>query len=255
MSSTQTLRDKVAVVSGSSSGIGLAIAQELASRGAHVVINYPFLDMKDAADAAAASLATSGLAVCADISTVDGPGALIAETVANFGQVDILVNNAALAVNLPFEEQTMDHWDQLVNLNARGTFLLTQATLPHLSGRGGRIVNIVSISARAAPPLQTIYAGTKGMVESFTRVWAKELPPKYGCTVNAVSPGPTMTDGFRAAGEEAMKVLGPTIAATPAAKRMGEPEEIAYAVAFLCEERARWVNGEQLFVNGGLYVD
>ncbi|CAK7206112.1 hypothetical protein SEUCBS139899_008896 [Sporothrix eucalyptigena] len=250
----KTLASKIAVVSGSNSGIGYAIAQELASRGASVVINYPFPELKDASEAAAAALETPGLAVCADISTTDGPMELIKATVTHFGTVDIIVNNAALAVNMPFEEQTLEHWDKLVNLNCRGTFLLTQAALPHLR-RGGRIVNIVSISARAAPPLQSIYAGTKGMVESLTRVWAKELPPKYGCTVNAVSPGPTMTEGFRAAGEKAMKVLGPTIESTPAGKRMGEPEEIAYAVGFLCEERARWVNGEQLFVNGGLYVD
>jgi NAD(P)-dependent dehydrogenase (short-subunit alcohol dehydrogenase family) len=191
---------------------------------------------------------TAALAMYADILTTDGPMALITAMVAHFGAVDILVNNAALAVNIPFEDQTLDHWDSLVNLNARGTFLLMHATLPHLR-RGGRIVNIVSISARVAPPLQTIYAGTKGMVETFTRVWAKELPPKYGCTVNAVSSGPTMTEGFRAAGDEAMKVLGPTIEATPAGKRMSAPVEIAYAVGFLCEDRARWVNGEQLFVN------
>jgi NAD(P)-dependent dehydrogenase (short-subunit alcohol dehydrogenase family) len=153
------------------------------------------------------------------------------------------------------EEQTLEHWDSLVNLNGRGTFLLTKEVLPHLPKVGGRIVNICSVSARGPPPFQTIYAGTKGMVDSFTRCWAKELPPKYGCTVNAVSPGPTMTDGFLAAGEEAMKVLQPTIDATPAGKRMGKPEEVAYAVAFLCEERSGWVNGSHIFVNGGLYVD
>ncbi|KAJ9130220.1 hypothetical protein NKR23_g12289 [Pleurostoma richardsiae] len=88
------------------------------------------------------------------------------------------------------------------------------------------------------------------MVDFFTRVWAKELPPKYGCTVSAVSPGPTATEGFLSAGEEAMKVLQPTIDATPAGKRLGESEEVAFAVAFLCEERAGWVNGQHLFVNG-----
>ncbi|KAF2195070.1 NAD(P)-binding protein, partial [Zopfia rhizophila CBS 207.26] len=188
------------------------------------------------------------------MSTTDGPGSLIDAAVSYFGRIDIVVNNAALAINLPFEEQTLEDWDRLVNLNGRGTFLLTQAALPHLTRGSGRIVNIVSVSSRAAPPLQTIYAGTKGMVDSFTRVWAKELPPKYGCTVNAVSPGPTATEGFAAAGEEAMVTLGPTIEATPVEKRLGKPEEIAYAVAFLCEEKARWVNGEHLFVNGGLFV-
>jgi NAD(P)-dependent dehydrogenase (short-subunit alcohol dehydrogenase family) len=102
--------------------------------------------------------------------------------------------------------------------------------------------------------MQTLYAGTKGMQDSFTRCWAKELPPKYGCTVNAVSPGPTKTEGFAAAGPDMMKLLQPTIDATPAASRMGETHEIAYAVAMLAEERASWMNGVHLVVSGGLFV-
>ncbi|KAI0593167.1 hypothetical protein F4775DRAFT_525702 [Biscogniauxia sp. FL1348] len=251
----KSLAGKVAIISGSSTGIGLAIAKELSSRGAKVVINYPYPSLAAEAKENAADISGSYIAVEADISTVDGPKKLIQEAVREYGKVDILVNNAALAINLPFEEQTVEQFESLVNLNGRGTFLLTQAVLPHLPKSGGRIVNICSVSSRGAPPLQTIYAGTKGMVDSFTRCWAKELPPKYGCTVNAVSPGPTATQGFAAAGEEAMKVLAPTIEATPAAKRLGKPEEIAFAVAFLCEERASWVNGEHLLVNGGLFID
>lgn len=249
----QTLLDKVAIISGSSSGIGLAVAQELSSRGARVVINYPFASLADEAKTASESLRSPHLLVEADISTVDGPRKLVEATVKEFEHVDILVNNAGIAINLPLEEQTLEHWDSLVNLNGRGTFLLTQAVLPHLT-RGSRIVNICSVSSRGPPPLQTIYAGTKGMVDSFTRVWAQELPPKYGCTVNAVSPGPTATAAFLSLGEDVMKVLQPTIDATPAEKRMGRPEEIAYAVAFLCEERSRWVNGEHMLVNGGLFI-
>ncbi|KAI0477634.1 hypothetical protein GGR56DRAFT_692352 [Xylariaceae sp. FL0804] len=262
----QTLRGKVAIVSGSSSGIGLAIARELSARGARVAVNYPHASLAAEGEAAAASLPTKSVAVCADIGSAEGPGRLVAAALDALCDdkktIDIVVNNAALAVNLPLEEQTLAHWDQLVNLNGRGTFLLTQAVLPHLprpnssSGSGsGRIVNICSVSARGPPPGQTIYAGTKGMVDAFTRCWARELPPRYGCTVNAVSPGPTATAGFKAAGPEAMKMLQPTIDATPAGRRMGEPEEIAYAVAFLCEERAGWVNGEHMLVNGGLYID
>lgn len=252
----QTLEGKVAVISGSSSGIGAAIARELSARGATVVINYPFASLSAEGQQVVASLQPRpALAVEADISTTTGPASLVDAAIKAYGRLDIVVNNAALAVNLPLEEQTLDHWDRLVNLNARGTFLLTQAALKHLTKGTGRIVNIVSVSSRGAPPLQTIYAGTKGMVDSFTRCWAKELPPKYGCTVNAVSPGPTMTEGFAAAGDEAMKVLQPTIDATPAGKRMGDPSEIAYAVGFLCEDRARWINGEHLFANGGLFVD
>ena len=245
---------KVAVVSGSCSGIGLAIAQELSSRGAHIVINYPFAGLATEASTAAASLSGPNLVVEADLSTVDGPRKLIEAAVRKYKQIDILVNNAGVAVNLPLEEHTLEHWDALVNLNGRGTYLLTQAVLPYLN-RGSRIINICSVSSRAPPPLQTIYAGTKGMVDSFTRVWAKELPPKYGCTVNAVSPGPVATAAFTTLGEDVMKVLGPTIEATPVEKRMGGPEEVAFAVAFLCEERSRWVNGEHLFVNGGLFID
>lgn len=254
-SAAQTLAGKVAIISGSSSGIGLAIGRELSSRGASIVLNYPFPDLASSADSSAASFPTPSIAVCADISTAEGPASLVKAAVEKFGRVDIVVNNAALAVNHQFEEQNMSHWDLLVNLNARGTFLLTQASLPHLSVPGGRIINICSASSRAAPPMQTIYAGTKGMVDSFTRVWAKELPPKYGCTVNCVSPGPTRTEGFEAAGEEVMKILQPTIDGTPAAPRMAESSEIAYAVGFLAEERSRWINGLHLHANGGLFVD
>lgn len=250
----QTLFNKVAVISGSSSGIGAEIGRELASRGANIVLNYPFANLRKGAEALAASLPTKSIAVEADISTTDGPKKLVDAAVKEFRQIDILVNNAALAVNKPFEEQTLDDWDLLVNLNGRGTFLLTQATLPYLPKQDGRIVNIVSISAREAPPMQTIYAGSKGMVDSFTKVWAKELPLKYGVTVNAVSPGPTMTEGFAQAGEEFMKQIQPVLDKTPVGGRMGKPEEIAYAVAFLCEPRASWINGMHMIASGGLFM-
>ncbi|RAK74338.1 SDR family NAD(P)-dependent oxidoreductase [Aspergillus fijiensis CBS 313.89] len=251
----QTLKDKVAIISGSSSGIGAAIARELSARGASVVINYPFPSLKPQADRVIASLPSPAIAVEADMSTASGPGQLVSATVAKWGRLDIVVNSVAVAVNKPLEEQTLDDWDALVNLNGRGTFLLTQASLAHLTRGEGRIVNICSLSARAPPPNQTIYAGTKGMVDSFTRCWAKELPPKYGCTVNAVSPGPTRTEGFAAAGEEQMKILQPIIDQTPVGPRMAQPEEIAWAVGFLCEERSRWINGVHLVASGGLFVD
>jgi NAD(P)-dependent dehydrogenase (short-subunit alcohol dehydrogenase family) len=103
--------------------------------------------------------------------------------------------------------------------------------------------------------MQTIYAGSKGMVDSFTKVWAKELPPKYGVTVNAVSPGPTMTEGFAEAGEAFMQKIRPVIEKTPVGSRLGKPEEIAYAVGFLCEPRASWINGLHMIADGGLFID
>lgn len=188
----------------------------------------------------------------ADISTVEGPK--FDQTVSKFGKIHILVNNAALAVNKPLKDQGLNDWDLLVNLNGRGTFLLTQNALPHLANPS-RIINICSASSRGSPPLQSIYAGTKGMVDSFTKVWAKELPKEYGCTVNSVSPGPTKTEGFAAAGEDAMKILQQTIDKTPLAARMGRPGEIAYAVASLSDDKASWINGVHLHVNGGLHID
>lgn len=251
---SRTMEGKVAVVSGSSSGIGAAICRELSSRGAIVVVNYPWPSLESEAARVLESCSGRGIIVEADLSTRTGPAELIAATVAVYPEIYCLVNNAAIAVNKSLEDSTLEDFDSLVNLNCRGTFLLTQSVLPHLS-RPSRIINIVSATSRGSPPLQTIYSGTKGMTDCFTKVWAKELPPKYGCTVNAVSPGPTMTEGFAAAGEEAMKVLQSTIDMTPVGPRLGEPEEIAYAVAVLAEERARWMNGVHLHANGGLLVD
>jgi NAD(P)-dependent dehydrogenase (short-subunit alcohol dehydrogenase family) len=184
------LTGKVAIVTGSSAGIGASIAMELSARGASVVINYPFLTLAAEADRVLKTLHTPGLSVCADLSTTTGPQQLIDATIEAFGKIDILVNNASVANNKPLAELTVDDWDIMVNLNGRGYFLMTQGVLPHLA-TPSRIINIVSTSAREGPPAQTIYAGTKGMQDSFTKVWANELPRKYGCTVNSVSPGPT----------------------------------------------------------------
>ncbi|KAL2835814.1 hypothetical protein BJY01DRAFT_238555 [Aspergillus pseudoustus] len=240
-----TLSGKVAIVTGSSTGIGAAIVRELSSRGAHTVITYESPAQKAAADVLATSLPTPATAVLADMSQIEAPKQLVEVALANWKRIDILVNCVGVAVNKPFEEQTLEDWDLLVNLNGRGTFLMTQAVLPHLTKNTGRIINIAS----------TIDAGTKGMIESFTKCWARELPPKYGCTVNSVSPGPPRTGSFAAAGEEQMKILQPIIDQTPVGARMVEPDEIAYAVAFLAEERARWMNGVHLVASGGLFID
>jgi NAD(P)-dependent dehydrogenase (short-subunit alcohol dehydrogenase family) len=184
------LNGKVAIVTGSSAGIGAAIARELASRGASVVINYPWPSIKHEADAVLKTLATSCIAVEADLSTIEGPQILIDAAVERFHQVDILVNSASLAIFKPLEECSLQDWEIMSNLNGRGYLLTTQAVLPHLNNPS-RIINVVSASARFPSPTQTIYAGTKGMQDSFTKVWAKELPPKYGCTVNSINPGGT----------------------------------------------------------------
>lgn len=167
----QTLAGKVAIVTGSSSGIGAAIVRELSSRGANAVVNYPFAGRKAEAETVVTSLGTEAIAVEADMSKIESPQKLVDAALAKWNRIDILINCVALAVNKPLEEQTLEDWDLLVNVNGRGTFLLTKAVLPHLTKGSGRIVNIASISARGPPPNQTIYAGTKGMVDSFTKCW------------------------------------------------------------------------------------
>ncbi|OQU98134.1 hypothetical protein CLAIMM_03959 [Cladophialophora immunda] len=176
----QTLDGKLAIVSGSSKGIGAAIAIELASRGALVVTNYPYASLQQEAESTLEKLRATGgnhvsecFAVESDLSTLDGPKHLVDEAVkhTNGRKVDILVNNAGIAKMTPLKDVTVEEWDAQVNLNGRGTLLLTQAVLPHLA-TPSRIVNLSSSGARQPYPGASIYNGTKSMIESFTRCWA-----------------------------------------------------------------------------------
>lgn len=256
----KTLQGKVAVVSGSSSGIGAAIAQELSSRGASVVINYPFSGEKEAAEGVLSSLHDSDNAriVEADLATPEGPRSLIEATVKAFGRLDILVNNAAVCrptpIDGPDDEQVLKNWDDMVTLNGRGTLLLTRAALPVISRQHSRIINISSDSTRSPEPDMTIYTGTKGMIEAYTRCWAKELPRKYGCTVNTIAPGPIATGRMLSAPPHFLDVVMKQTEKNPVESRLGTPEEVAYAVAMLCEEKAGWINGQYIPVCGGSYM-
>ncbi|KAH8816698.1 hypothetical protein F5884DRAFT_664020 [Xylogone sp. PMI_703] len=257
----ESLAGKVAIVSGSAKGIGAATCVELASRGALVVVNYPWPSEKNDADAVldrirvtASSSANSCITIEADLSTITGPAHLVSETVRHFGnRIDILINNAGIAIMRPLWELNLEQWDAQVNLNARGTLLLTQAVLPYLANPS-RIVNLSSVGARQGYAGSSIYNGTKSMIESFTRCWAIELGRKYGCTVNCVCPGPTNTHGFNHSGPEFLEKIKPILDATPAGARLGEPEEVAHAIGFLCEEKSRWITGVCLGTNGGFYM-
>ncbi|ETS85972.1 hypothetical protein PFICI_03997 [Pestalotiopsis fici W106-1] len=255
-----TLTDRVAVVSGSSSGIGAAIAQELSKRGARVVINYPFEAEKQRAETVQSTLArsTESIIVEADLSTTTGPTKLVEAAVAAFGTIDILVNNAGIVVPADMEdgdeERLLRAWDATVNLNGRGTLLLTHAVLQHLSKNNSRIINISSISTRDPEPFALIYGATKGMVDSFTRTWARYLPRKYGCTVNAVAPGPIGTEALLTAPLPLQDSVRETYERTPIAPRMGTVSEVAWTVAMLCEEEASWLNGQYIHVDGGLIL-
>ncbi|KAJ4307486.1 hypothetical protein N0V84_012699 [Fusarium piperis] len=254
---TNTLSAKVAIVTGSSRGIGAAIAIELSRRGAKVVLNYPDPTLRDEAEAVGKSIATESIAVEADLSTTDGPAKLIADAVARFGTVDILVNNAGRVLMAPLADATLEQWQQSMDTNARGVFLTTQAVLPHLTprgaGTGARIINIISAAARDPEPHQTVYGATKAAIDSMTKCWAVELPPKYGCTVNSVAPGPILTEGSKvtmSGMEDVLKTMFD--AKTPVPGAWGMPEDVSWAVAFLAEERSGWINGQSLNISGGM---
>ncbi|OQV03394.1 hypothetical protein CLAIMM_08443 [Cladophialophora immunda] len=256
----QSLAGKVAIVSGSSSGIGAAIARELSKRGGSVVINYPFPSERQRAEKVLQSLPgqSKSILVEADLSTLTGPQALASAAAAEFGKIDILVNNAGISGHSAIDElddgEIAQIWDTLVNVNGRGTMLLTRATLKYLSRSHSRIINICSTTSRNPDPDMTIYAGSKGMVESFTRCWARDLARKYGCTVNAVAPGPVATEAMLAAPADFLQMLAKNNESVPVASRMAKPEEIAWTVATLCEEDAGWLNGLYLPVCGGMTI-
>lgn len=166
-------------------------------------------------------------------------------------KIDILVNNAGVGGNAPLEEVTVDEYERIMGVNVRSVVFMTQAVLPYIS-RGGRIVNLSSISSRGGYSTQSVYAASKAAVEGLTRVWATEFGHKYGITVNCVNPGPVDTDMYRAAGPVHLARMEEQNKKVPAAPRCGTEGDIADIIAMLCEERSRWITGDTICANGGM---
>jgi 3-oxoacyl-[acyl-carrier protein] reductase len=241
-----SLTGKVAIVTGASSGIGRAIAERLAHEGATVVVNYG--KSEDKAKAVVAGIESKGgkaVVIQADMSKVAEARRLVRETVNRFGRLDILVNNAGMAILKPLLETTEQEFDQIFALNARGPYFALQEAAKMIQD-GGRIVNISTAGTHMEIPNGTIYLGTKGALEQFTKGLAIELAPK-GVTVNSVSPGFTETamlpDGFR----EMATQMSPF-------KRIGAPKDIADVVAFLLSDEARWLTGQNIHASGGVVM-
>jgi 3-oxoacyl-[acyl-carrier protein] reductase len=248
MSSKNTgkLAGKVALVTGASRGIGAAIARRLAAEGASVAITY-----SKGVDAAASVVKTiegaggKALAIQADAVDAAAVKAAVEKTVATFGRLDVLVNNAGTAIPKPFEEATMEELDHVIDLNLRGVFIATQAALKHLKD-GGRIIMIGScVGERNMTPGLAAYAATKGAVKMFTQGLSREVGNR-GITVNNVQPGPIDTDLNPAAGDWST----PQIANT-ALKRYGHVDEVAALVAFVAGPEASYITGASLTVDGG----
>ncbi|KAG6831075.1 hypothetical protein H0H92_012999 [Tricholoma furcatifolium] len=245
-----SLNDKVAIVTGSSRGIGAAIAQRLAEDGANVVINY--VSNAQRADDVVSEIKAKGkgaaIAIKADASTISGGKQLVEETIKAFGKVDILICNAGIMGSKTLAEIDEKFFDDHFNINVKGPLFLAQTVASLLPSPGGRIIFFGSslTDATAVLPNGLAYVASKGAIVQISRILAKDLGAR-GITVNTVSPGPVDTDLFRAGKPEAVIKA---IAAQNPNNRLGLPEDIAPVVAFLSSPAAQWINGQNIRVNG-----
>jgi 3-oxoacyl-[acyl-carrier protein] reductase len=245
------LKDKVAVVTGASKGIGADIAKGLAAEGASVVVNYA--SSKADADRVVADIKSAGgkaVAVQGDVAKAADVLRLFAETKKAFGRLDVLVNNAGIYQFLPLEQITEEHFHRHFNTNVLGLLLATQEAAKHFGPDGGSIINISSVASQRTPLASAVYSGTKGAVDSITRVLAKELGPRK-IRVNAINPGVVETEGTHGAG-----IIGSDFADNAASLsplgRIGQPADITPVAVFLASSDSGWLTGETVFASGGV---
>ncbi|MFC9710237.1 SDR family oxidoreductase [Paenibacillus sp. NPDC056933] len=241
------LTGKVAIVTGSSRGIGRAIAEQLAELGADVVINYA--SSPDKAEQVAEIARQKGvraITVQADLARKEDVERLFSETISKLGKVDILINNAGIMKTTPLADVTEEEFDQQFAINVKGTFFACQQALKHME-KQGRIVNFSTSVTGQMFPGYSVYAGTKGAVEQITRQLAKEFGSRQ-ITINAVAPGPVNTELFTV-GKTEQQLEG--MRKLNAFGRLGEPEDIANVISFLVSEESQWVTGQTLRANGG----
>ncbi|MFD1954525.1 SDR family oxidoreductase [Paenibacillus thailandensis] len=242
-----SLKNKVAIVTGASRGIGREIAKRLGAAGAKVVVNYASNRAKaDEVAAEIKQLGSEAVALQADIAKLGDIEKLFAETIATFGKVDILINNAGLLKNALLSDVTEEDFDKHFAINVKGTYFACQQAMKHMEP-GGTIVNFSTSVTGHMFPAYSVYAATKGAVEQITRQLAKEFGPK-NITINCVAPGPVGTELFFA-GKSQEQI--DSIRVMNAFQRLGEPDDIASVVEFLVGEQSRWITGQTIRVNGG----
>ena len=247
------LKNKVAVVTGASKGIGASIAKHFAAEGAKVVVNYA--SSKEGADSVVKEITDNGgraISVRADVSKEADVTRLFEETEKAFGRIDILVNNAVFQQYLPIEQVSAASFHQHFNVNVLGAILTIQASLKAFSDKGGNIINISSGASKMPLPAASLYSASKAALGAITISLSKELGAK-NIRINSILPGATETEGASSAGvtpgSEYEKMF---IANTPLGRR-GQPEDIAKAAVFLASDDAAWTTGDQISVSGGMY--
>ena len=242
------LQNKVAIITGSSRGIGAEIARRLAAAGARVVINY--VSRGEAAYSVHESIKASGgesLVVQADLRISTEVHRLFDETIEHFGRVDILINNAGVLIFKKFSEISDEEFDRVMDSNVKGVFYALREASTRLSD-GGRVVTVSSTVTRMLLPKYGAYAASKGAIEQLTRVFAKEMGER-GITANIVSPGPVNTELFTT-GKTEQDIE--RISAMSVLNRVGETGEIAELVLFLVSNKAGWVTGQNISASGGI---
>lgn len=241
--------DKVAIVTGASRGIGRAIALEFGSRGARVVVN--FIQNASAADEVVKIISESGgeaYAHQADVSVFEQADGLVKTAIEKYGDLHILVNNAGITRDGLIMTMSESDWDDVIQTNLKSTFNCCKAAIRHmLRRRYGRIINIASVSGIMGNPGQTNYSASKAGQMGFTRALAREVASRT-ITVNAIAPGFVQTDIWSTVPEDAQKSLMDIIPLG----RVGQPEEIAKAAAFLASDDAAYITGHVLTVDGGI---
>jgi NAD(P)-dependent dehydrogenase (short-subunit alcohol dehydrogenase family) len=245
------LESRTALVTGASKGVGRGIALELARLGCDIAVNYNS-DRAGAESTAAeiASLGRTAFAVQADVASAAGVNRMFADTFARFQRLDILVNNAGTQVWKPLLDLEEPEWDRVIDTNLKGCFLCTQQAARHMKSQGGgRIINIGSGCNKVPFPNLVSYTASKGGIEMFTKVAAAELG-KYRIAVNCVAPGAIEIERTKL---EASDYAGTWASLTPLG-RVGQPLDVARAVAFFAGEAADFITGQTLFVDGGLFT-
>jgi 3-oxoacyl-[acyl-carrier protein] reductase len=245
------LKNKVAVVTGASKGIGAGIAKSLAAEGASVVVNYA--TSKEGADRVVAEIVKNGgkaVAVQGDVSKASDVQRLFAETKKTFGTLDVLVNNAGVYEFAALGEITEEQFHRQFNTNVLGLILATQEAVKQFGAEGGSIINIGSTSSTVTPPMTAVYTATKGAVDAVTHVLAKELGPKK-IRVNSINPGMVETEGAHAIGVIGSDFQKEFEARTPLG-RIAQPEDIGPIAVFLASADSGWLTGETLLASGGL---